>query len=113
MGVAPVGPVGGPRHVGVVLASVLPGSSDGPAGEGLVVGLEDLLGHVRGGGHHNGAGPILEVEEGAIGLGEGVPGAVGDGANLVEVANDRPWFGTWWEFLFWMAVVVVEFREDR
>lgn len=49
-GLAPVGAVGGPGHVGVVVGGVFAGGEGGPGGEVGVVDLEELFRHLGGGG---------------------------------------------------------------
>lgn len=93
-GLAPVGPVGGPGDVGVVVGGVLAGCGLGAGGEAEVHGLEDLLGGVDGGAYDDGDGAEAEMHDGAVAAGEFVDGAVGEGAHQVEVADDRPTGGT-------------------
>lgn len=87
---APVRAVRGPRDVGVIVRRVLPGGGFRPRSEGDVHGFEEHFGHVDGGPDDDGEGPEPEVHDGAVFLGEGVEGAVGEGADEVEVADYGP-----------------------
>ena len=105
-GLPPVGAVGGPGDVGVVVGRVFSGGGFGAVGEGDVVGFEDELGGGDGGGDDDGGGAEAEVDEGAVLLGEGVEGVVGEGADEVEVSDNRPWLWAWREVEFAAAVEV-------
>ena len=82
------------------------GGGFGAVGEGDVVGFEDELGGGDGGGDDDGGGAEAEVDEGAVFLGEGVEGVVGEGADKVEVSDNRPWLWAWREVEFAAAVEV-------
>ncbi|KAF7072516.1 hypothetical protein CFC21_077626 [Triticum aestivum] len=92
-GLAPVGAVGGPGDVAVVVGGVPAGGGLGAVGEHHVVGLEEELGHLHGGADNDGEGPELELHERAVLLGQRVDGAVRERADEVEVADDRPRLG--------------------
>lgn len=93
-GLTPVGAVVGPGDVGIVVGDVLAGCRPGPGGEVVVMYLEDLPGHFDGGGDDETDGAELELHQGAIFDGEMVDGAVREGADEVEIADNGPWFGT-------------------
>ena len=109
----PVGAVGGPGDVGVVVGRVFSGGCFGAVGEDDVVCFEDELGGGDGGGDDDGAGAEAEVDEGAVLLGEGVERVVGEGADEVEVSDDRPWLWAWGEVEFAAAEVGGEEEESR
>lgn len=65
-GLAPVGAGGGEGDVGAAEGEMVDGDGMGAAGEGVVVGAEDVAGEAGGGDDEGGDPAELEVEEGAV-----------------------------------------------
>ncbi|GER29390.1 cysteine--tRNA ligase [Striga asiatica] len=85
--VFPVGPIGGECKGGLVSDDV-DGGGVLAVGEHDLVGLEELAGELRGGGHDAEDGAQPELEQGAVPPAELVEGLVQVGAQEVEMAND-------------------------
>ncbi|GER29401.1 HhH-GPD base excision DNA repair family protein [Striga asiatica] len=85
--VFPVGPIGGECKGGLIRDNVY-GGRVLAVGEHQLVGLQELAGKLRGGGHHAEDGAQPEPEQGAVPLAELVEGLVQAGAQEVEIADD-------------------------
>lgn len=92
--VSPVVAVGGEGEVEEAVGEfgVGVGVGEGPGAAVEVVGAEDLLGEVGGGDDEGGDAAEVEEHDGAVVVGEVEEGAVGEGADLVEVA----YYGEFW-----------------
>ncbi|CAA7404886.1 unnamed protein product [Spirodela intermedia] len=84
----PVLVVWGERHIAAAVDEGSGGGGEGPGDEGDVLGLEHLPRRLHGGDNEGGGLPEVEEHEGAVLAGELTEGAVRQGAELVEIADE-------------------------